>query len=120
MRGFVRKGTTGDASGLQFVAGALNCAVWVKYGFFIQDTPIIAVNCVGNILLASYALCYYRYAPCRLSIQKQMVFALGFFATLYVYVGSVSFSDCSELYMVYFKGFEFYRWIQSLNTHERF
>ena len=29
---FYRKGSTGETSSLPFVAGALNCAVWAKYG----------------------------------------------------------------------------------------
>ena len=34
---FYRKGSTGETSSLPFVAGALNCAVWTKYGAAIAQ-----------------------------------------------------------------------------------
>ena len=34
---FFRKGSTGEMSSLPFVAGALNCAVWAKYGVAIAQ-----------------------------------------------------------------------------------
>jgi hypothetical protein len=32
------------------VVGALNCAVWLKYGFFIGDAPLVTVNAIGCLL----------------------------------------------------------------------
>ena len=52
IRGHSRKGTTGEASGLPFIAGALNCSVWLKYGLLINDTPMTYVNTIGK----NYAL----------------------------------------------------------------
>lgn len=89
-RGFVRKGTTGDASGLPFVAGAMNCAVWLKYGILIQDTAMTLVNMTGTVLLSGYTICYYLHAPKKLVIQKQMTFAVGFFFTLLYYLNQMS------------------------------
>ena len=48
IRGHKRRGTTGEASGLPFIAGALNCSVWLKYGLLINDTPMTYVNTIGK------------------------------------------------------------------------
>ena len=36
----MRKGNAGDASGLPFVAGAVNCAIWLKYALLIDDSAM--------------------------------------------------------------------------------
>ena len=48
IRGYIRKGSTGEASGLPFVAGSLNCAIWLKYGLLIDDYTMKLVNTIGN------------------------------------------------------------------------
>ena len=111
IRGYVRKGSAGDSSGLPFIVGSLNCAIWLKYGLLIDDWTIKVVNLIGtkndfqNIqviiqipkyimvsgttLLASYAIAFYLYTPYKTSSIKQMVFAFGFFMTLSFYVDRV-------------------------------
>lgn len=48
IRGYVRKGSAGDSSGLPFIVGSLNCAIWLKYGLLIDDWTIKVVNLIGN------------------------------------------------------------------------
>ena len=36
----MRKGNAGEASGLPFVAGAVNCAIWLKYALLIDDSAM--------------------------------------------------------------------------------
>jgi len=86
IRGHSRKGTTGEASGLPFIAGALNCSVWLKYGLLINDTPMTYVNTIGTTLLTSYAFFFYVYSPYKTSVLRQIIFAIGFFLTLCFYV----------------------------------
>jgi len=86
IRGHSRKGTTGETSGLPFIAGALNCSVWLKYGLLINDTPMTYVNTIGATLLTSYAFFFYMYSPYRTSVLKQIIFAMGFFCTICFYV----------------------------------
>jgi len=86
IRGYVRKGSAGDSSGLPFIVGSLNCAIWLKYGLLIDDWTIKVVNLIGTTLLASYSLAFYKYTPYKTSSIKQMVFAFGFFMTLSFYV----------------------------------
>ena len=59
---FYRKGSTGDTSPLPFVAGALNCAVWTKYGVAIEQPALIFVNFIGAVLQISYSAVFYRFA----------------------------------------------------------
>jgi hypothetical protein len=49
-RKIVGNGSTGDISGLPFVVGALNCAVWLRYGLLIGDAPLMLVNGIGCLL----------------------------------------------------------------------
>lgn len=46
--GFIRKRTTGEASCLPFVAGAVNCAAWFKYGVLIGQPAMQVVNLIGK------------------------------------------------------------------------
>ena len=48
IRGYVRKGSAGDSSGLPFIVGSLNCAIWLKYGLLIDDWTIKVVNLIGT------------------------------------------------------------------------
>lgn len=56
---FVRRRATGEASALPYVAGALNCSVWLTYGMAVSQPAIQMVNGVGAVLMASYAVCFY-------------------------------------------------------------
>ena len=38
----MQKGNSGEASEVSFEAGALNCAIWLKYAFLIDDFSQIA------------------------------------------------------------------------------
>ena len=89
VRGFIRKGTTGEASGLPFVAGGLNCIIWLKYGLLIDDDVLKFVNTIGASLLVCYSLIFYNYTPNKSSALKQMIFAFGFFLTISFYVSRV-------------------------------
>ena len=99
VRGFLRKGTSGEASGLPFVAGALNCGIWFKYALLIDDTAMKLVNGIGVLLLSSSAAIFYKYTPNRTSVLKQIVFAVGFFATISFYVNSVS-TNSTKILMI--------------------
>lgn len=90
VRGFLRKGTSGEASGLPFVAGALNCGIWFKYALLIDDTAMKLVNGIGVLLLSSSSAIFYKYTPNRTSVLKQIVFAVGFFVTISFYVNSMN------------------------------
>ena len=111
IRGYMRKGTSGDSSGLPFVCGALNCAIWLKYGLLIDDWTMKLVNLIGKkataikyqsissnlsfigtSLLGSYAIAFYKFTPYKTTAIKQIVFAFGFFMTLSFYVDRVSIS----------------------------
>ena len=90
VRGFMRKGNAGEASGLPFVAGAVNCAIWLKYALLIDDSAMKLVNGIGVLILCSSSAIFYKYTPNKASALKQIVFALGFFGTISFYVNSVS------------------------------
>ena len=90
VRGFIRKGSSGDASGLPFIAGALNCGIWLKYAFLIDDAAMKLVNGIGVLLLSSSSVIFYKYTPNKTGALKQIVFATGFFLTIAFYVNSVS------------------------------
>lgn len=49
VRGYVRKGSAGESSGLPFVAGCLNCSIWLKYGLLIDDWTMKFVNIIGTV-----------------------------------------------------------------------
>ena len=90
VRGFMRKGNAGEASGLPFVAGAVNCAIWLKYALLIDDSAMKLVNGIGVLILCSSSAIFYKYTPNKASALKQIVFAMGFFGTISFYVNSVS------------------------------
>ena len=90
VRGFMRKGNAGEASGLPFVAGAVNCAIWLKYALLIDDSAMKLVNGIGVLILCSSSAIFYKYTPNKASALKQIVFAIGFFGTISFYVNSVS------------------------------
>ena len=86
----MRKGNAGEASGLPFVAGAVNCAIWLKYALLIDDSAMKLVNGIGVLILCSSSAIFYKYTPNKASALKQIVFAMGFFGTISFYVNSVS------------------------------
>ena len=86
----MRKGNAGEASGLPFVAGAVNCAIWLKYALLIDDSAMKLVNGIGVLILCSSSAIFYKYTPNKASALKQIVFAIGFFGTISFYVNSVS------------------------------
>jgi len=95
-REFFRKGSTGEMSSLPFVAGALNCAVWAKYGVAIAQPALIFVNFVGAALQSGYSVVFYRFAAgsaSRHAAVRQIVFAIGFFATMCLLLPYVSSED---------------------------
>ena len=53
-RKIIANGSIGDISGLPFVVGALNCAVWLRYGILIDDAPLMLVNGIGCSLQIGY------------------------------------------------------------------
>merc|ERR1712117_916380 len=92
-REFFRKGSTGEMSSLPFVAGALNCAVWAKYGMAIEQPALIFVNFVGAALQSGYSVVFYRFAAgsaSRHAAVRQIVFAIVFFATMCLLLPYVS------------------------------
>jgi len=95
VRGFIRKGSSGDASGLPFIAGALNCGIWLKYAFLIDDSAMKLVNGIGVLLLSSSSVIFYKYTPNKTGALKQIVFAAGFFLTIAFYVNSMK-EEASE------------------------
>ena len=86
----MRKGNAGEASGLPFVAGAVNCAIWLKYALLIDDSAMKLVNGIGVLILCTSSAIFYKYTPNKASALKQIVFAIGFFGTISFYVNSVS------------------------------
>ena len=88
---------------MPYVAGALNCSVWLKYALLIEDTPMTYVNTIGAVLLSSYAVFFYRYSPHKTTVMKQIVFAVGFFVTLCIYVDSVSILLGVQFIIYFFK-----------------
>ena len=86
----MRKGNAGEASGLPFVAGTVNCAIWLKYALLIDDSAMKLVNGIGVLILCTSSAIFYKYTPNKASALKQIVFAIGFFGTISFYVNSVS------------------------------
>ena len=73
--GFITKGSTGDASSLPFVAGALNCAAWFKYGVLIRQPAMQVVNFVGelfNVLVFVVTISNDLYYSFRLRIAQYL------------------------------------------------
>nr|XP_018907884.1 PREDICTED: sugar transporter SWEET1-like [Bemisia tabaci]XP_018907894.1 PREDICTED: sugar transporter SWEET1-like [Bemisia tabaci] len=67
-RQYVRQKDVGEDSHLPFIAGFLNCSIWLSYGMVSQEFTIIFVNAVGLVLFFSYATTHYIY-----SIQRNLV-----------------------------------------------
>ena len=62
VRRFRSKKSTGDSSSIPFVAGALNCAIWTKYGFAIGENSMIILNLLGTIILIGCVIGFYHYS----------------------------------------------------------
>ena len=45
---FLKRRATGEASALPFVAGALNCSVWLLYGMAVDQPAIQIINGAGQ------------------------------------------------------------------------
>jgi len=85
-RDFMRKGHTGDVSGLPLVVGALNSSCWFRYSLLIDDTALKIVNGTGAFLNTIWCVTYYIYTQRKFLIQVQLVGAVSFFFTLMTYV----------------------------------
>ena len=86
----MKKGTTGDASSAPFVAGALNTAIWCKYGYLIAEPAIQVVNLIGAFLFMIYTLVFYQFSPRKITVMKQGVFTVGFFVTVLIVLGQLN------------------------------
>jgi len=89
-RDFMRKGSTGDVSGVPLVVGALNSCCWFRYSLLIDDAALIVVNGTGACLNTIWTAAYYAYTQRKLLIQVQIVGAVSFFLTLMTYVSYAS------------------------------
>lgn len=86
----MKKGSTGDASSAPFVAGALNTAVWCKYGYLIAEPAIQVVNLIGALLFTLYTLVFYQFSPRKITVMKQGVFTVVFFVTVLIVLGQLN------------------------------
>ena len=72
-RDFMRKGSTGDVSGMPLVVGALNSCCWFRYSLLINDTALIIVNGTGACLNTIWTVAYYLYTQRKFLIQIQVL-----------------------------------------------
>ncbi|ERL83670.1 hypothetical protein D910_00840 [Dendroctonus ponderosae] len=74
----VRNKSTGEISAFPFVSGCLSTALWLRYGFLIQDTSIILVNTIGVSLFFSYVLVLFLYSIKKvIQVLRQFLLSLG-------------------------------------------
>ena len=78
---FYMKKTTGDTSGLTFLAGVVMTYIWYSYGVLIQDLSIQLVN--GEVV---YSFCYLAYSPAKCDMSRRMVVTLIFMLTVQTYI----------------------------------
>ena len=56
------------------MSNKLNFLFRLKYGLYINKSPVVVVNFAGCCLHSSYTVCYYLYTQrSRLQIQKQVL-----------------------------------------------
>ena len=72
-RDFMRKGSTGEVSGMPLVVGALNSCCWFRYSLLINDTALIIVNGTGACLNTIWTVAYYLYTQRKFLIQIQVL-----------------------------------------------
>ena len=64
------------------MSNKLNFLFRLKYGLYINKSPVVVVNFAGCCLHSSYTVCYYLYTQrSRLQIQKQVL--KDFFSSQY-------------------------------------
>lgn len=61
------------------------CSLWLLYGMLIHDKSIIIVNAFGSSLQYFYAFTYYIFSVKKNIIVKQMLLALAFISSMYLY-----------------------------------
>uniref|UniRef100_T1JAX8 Sugar transporter SWEET n=1 Tax=Strigamia maritima TaxID=126957 RepID=T1JAX8_STRMM len=78
-----RKRDTTEVSAFPFLAGVINCSLWLKYGILQRDRTLMTVNSVGLFLQIIYAVFYYWYSSNKSYIKKMfLVTALILFPIL--------------------------------------
>ncbi|XP_055330177.1 sugar transporter SWEET1-like [Paramacrobiotus metropolitanus] len=98
-RKIVRNGTTGELSGLPFVASMFSCAMWTHYGLLKGDTPLILVNSVGLAMQIVYIIVFWRYAVSKTSVNQQIVTSVG--SVLIIVASTRLLTDNSEEAVLY-------------------
>ncbi|CAH0554594.1 unnamed protein product [Brassicogethes aeneus] len=69
----IQNKSTGDNSSFPFVSGCLSTALWLRYGFLIEDKSIIFVNAVGSLLFIAYVVVFYLYSIKTEYIIRQII-----------------------------------------------
>ncbi|XP_015598628.1 sugar transporter SWEET1 [Cephus cinctus] len=85
----VKKGTTGETSGLAFVTCFMSCSLWLLYGILKNDSFIVLVNVFGTSLQLSYTFVFILYSVKKSVVIKQFAVAICFVTAMYMY----SFSE---------------------------
>ncbi|XP_019870119.1 sugar transporter SWEET1 [Aethina tumida] len=82
----VQNKSTGDNSAFPFVSGCLSTALWLRYGFLIEDRSIILVNTVGSALFVGYVVVFYIYSVKTEFIVRQILVCGLFLLLTLLYV----------------------------------
>lgn len=86
---FMKKGTSNDISPFPFVCGVTSCILWATYANLINDTALIFVNIFGALLMFSYIVAYYLFAPRKGPLLKQLLIVSSVITITQVYVHSI-------------------------------
>lgn len=70
---------------LPFVAAAVNCSMWMTYGFIKPDSTVALVNFVGLCLQMTYIFIYHTYTDNKYSIRRDFLLALAVVSTVILY-----------------------------------
>ncbi|XP_055629806.1 sugar transporter SWEET1 [Toxorhynchites rutilus septentrionalis] len=82
---YIRKKSTGETSGLPFVAGFLSCFLWFKYGILTEEHTVIFVNIIGSALFFAYVLIYFTFSVNKRVIIRQFLGVCVFILVCTVY-----------------------------------
>ncbi|GAV07669.1 hypothetical protein RvY_17483 [Ramazzottius varieornatus] len=98
-RKIVRNGTTGELSGLPFVAALFSCAMWTHYGVLKGDTPLTVVNVIGLLLQVVYIIVFWKYSASKNHINQQTASSLG--AVLLIIIATRMLTENKEEAVLY-------------------
>ena len=71
-----RNKSTGDISPFPFISGCLSTSLWLRYGFYIDDSSIILVNTIGASLFFAYVVTFFIYSIKKVGLDVWWVWLL--------------------------------------------